>query len=115
MNVTNVDLVIMNNSAFQASVEFKEEEIPLDLTGYTFRMQCRPSHRSSTVYFELDSSSNGGIVVTPSVGRIQLNIPASVTATFDFLDGVYDVVGEKSGTVIRAMEGNVYVNFGVTR
>jgi len=116
MNVTKVDLVILNNATFQASVELKEEEIPIDLTGYTLYLQCRPSYQSSTIYFELDSNPNGGIDVDPAKGKFTLNIPASQTSSFEFLDGVYDVVAQKSdGTQLRAMEGNVYVDFGSTK
>lgn len=115
MNVTKVDLVIMNNATFQASVELKEEEIPIDLTGYTLYMHCRPSHQSSTTYFELHSGLNGGIVVDATAGKFTLNIPASQTATFNFLDAVYDVVAVKSdGTQLRAMEGGVFIDFGAT-
>ena len=66
MNVTKVDLVILNNATFQASVELKEDEIPIDLTGYTLYLQCRPSYQSSTIYFDLSSLPNQGIV---QIGR----------------------------------------------
>ena len=52
MNITKVDFVILNNASFEASVELKESELPIDLTGFTFYMQCRPSYQSSTVYFK---------------------------------------------------------------
>ena len=116
MNVTNVDLVILNNATFQASVELKESDIPIDLTGYSLYLQCRPSHQSSTIYFELSSDPGGGIVIDPTHGKFSINIPSSVTSDFDWYDGVYDVVAVKSdGTQLRAMEGNVFINFGSTR
>ena len=115
MNVTKVDLVILNNANFQASVELKESEIPIDLTGFSMQMHCKPSHQSSTIYFELSSNPNGGIIIDPTNGKFTLHIPASVTSTFTFHDGVYDVVATKSdGTQLRAMEGNVYIDFGST-
>ena len=116
MNVTKVDLVILNNANFQASVELKESDIPIDLTGYSMYMQCKPSYQSSTVYFHLTSSANDGITIDPTNGKFSLFIPASVTATFTFHDGVYDVVAIKpDGTQLRAMEGSVFVDFGVTQ
>ena len=115
MNITKVDLVILNNATFQASIELKEDDIPIDLTGYTMYMHCRPSYQSSTIYFELHSNTNGGIVIDPTHGKFTLNIPASQTATFEFLDAVYDVVAVKAdGTQLRAMEGKVFIDFGAT-
>lgn len=115
MNVTKVDLVILNNATFQASVELKESEIPIDLTGYTFYMHCKPSYQSSTIYFDLSSLPNGGIVVDPTAGKFTITIPASQTATFEFKDAVYDLVAQKAdGTQLRAMEGNVFIDFGAT-
>jgi hypothetical protein len=116
MNVTKADLVILNNATFQASIELKESDIPIDLTGYNFYMQCRPSYQSSTVYFEVTSNTNGGIVIDPTHGKFTITIPASQTSQFTFLDGVYDVIAVKSdGTQLRAMEGNVFIDFGTTQ
>ena len=116
MNVTKVDLVIMNNASFQASVELKESEIPIDLSGYTMYLHCRPSYQSSTIYFELSSLPNQGIVIDAANGKFTLNISASQTSTFTFYDAVYDVVAKKAdGTQLRAMEGNVYIDFGATQ
>ena len=116
MNVTKADLVILNNATFQASVELKTDSTPIDLTGYTFYMQCRPSYQSSTVYFELDSSTIGGIVVDAINGKFTINISASQTETFNWLDAVYDVVAVKTdGTRVRAMEGMVFIDFGTTQ
>ena len=116
MNVTKVDLVILNNASFQASVELKEEEIPIDLSGYSMYMQCRPSYQSSTVYFELSSLPNQGIVIDAANGKFTLSIPASLTSTFTFHDAVYDVVAKKAdGTQLRAMEGDVFIDFGATQ
>ena len=115
MNVTKVDLVILNNATFQASVELKEDEIPIDLTGYSMYLQCRPSYQSSTIYFELSSHPNGGIVIDPTNGKFTISIAASETADFTFHDAVYDVVAQKAdGTQLRAMEGNVFIDFGAT-
>jgi len=115
MNVTKVDLVILNNATFQASVELKEDEIPIDLTGYTLYLQCRPSYQSSTIYFDLSSLPNQGIVLDPTAGKFTITIPASQTSTFEFKDAVYDMVAKKAdGTQLRAMEGDVFIDFGAT-
>jgi hypothetical protein len=114
--VTNIDLVILNNAAFKATVELSEGETPLDLSGYSLKMQCRPGVRSSTTYFELSSEADGGIVVTPFEGKFEMSMPASTTSTFEFLDGVYDVIATDSdGKTKRLIEGNVYIDFGATR
>ena len=116
MNITKVDFVILNNASFEASVELKESELPIDLTGFTFYMQCRPSYQSSTVYFEVSSNPNGGITVDPTHGKFTISLPIALTSTFTWKDGVYDVVAKKSdGTQLRALEGSVFIDFGTTQ
>ena len=117
MNITTVDLVILNNASFKAAVEFKENDIPIDITPYDFYMQCRPGYQSSHIYFSLDSiSPTGGITTDPSHGLITIEVPYSLTSTFTWHDAVYDVVAKDrtTGIQLRALEGRVYINFGTT-
>ena len=117
MNITTVDFVILNNASFKASVEFKEDDIPIDISPYTFYLQCRPGYQSSTVYFQLDSvTPTGGITTDPTAGLVTIEIPYSLTSTFTWHDAVYDMIARDpvNGTQLRVLEGRVYINFGAT-
>jgi hypothetical protein len=87
---------------------------PVDLTGYTARMQIRPNVSSTTVIFEANTS-NGNIVLGGSAGTITLTIPAADTATFNFSRAVYDLELTTGVTVTRLLQGTVTLSREVTR
>lgn len=87
---------------------------PVNLTGYTARMQIRPNVNSSTVLFEANTT-NGYIVLGGSAGTITLTIPAADTATFTFARAVYDLELTIGATVTRLLQGTVVLSREVTR
>ena len=87
------------------------EPTPVNLTGYTAKMQIRAFALSTTVLF--DASSD--IILGGSAGTISLAIPASVTEGFTWWSGVYDLLlTDPSGNVTRLLSGSVSVSPGVT-
>ncbi len=87
---------------------------PVDLTGYTARMQIRQSVVSPTYYYQ--ALSGGDIVLGGSAGTITLTIPAPTSAAWTFIKGVYDLeLQSPSGIVTRLVQGNVTVSREVTR
>ena len=99
---------------------------PIDLTGYTAKMQIRPSPGSETLYATLSTtiSPNGsGLYITglPSSpvpatsGSIGVVMSAALTTSLNFGEASYDLE-IKSGTyVIRVIEGKVRLNKEVTK
>lgn len=65
-----------------------EYNTPIDMAGYTARMQIRESIDSTVVIQEL-STANNKIVIDNTKKTITLNIPASTTSTFTFTTAVY--------------------------
>jgi hypothetical protein len=61
---------------------------PVDMTGYTAKMQIRPNADSSTLIYEM-TTSNGGITIDNTTKKITLFIPSTVTSTFNFTSAVY--------------------------
>jgi hypothetical protein len=93
---------------------------PVDLTGYSARMQIRPdfADNSSTVYTTLSSSiavDGSGLYITPISGSIDIEIAAGVTEDFNFDTGVYDLELYSGSTVERLLEGKVRISREVTR
>jgi hypothetical protein len=80
----------INSLAFKPYVSggIVEYNTPVDLTGYTAKMQIRPNVDSSTLIYEM-TTSNGGITIDNTNKKITLFIPATVTSTFNFTTAVY--------------------------
>lgn len=88
---------------------------PVNLVGYTAKMQLRKSLTDVNPLLEL-STTNNSIVLGGSEGSIQLLIAATVTETLDFTSALYDLeLTSPSGVVTRLLEGKVAVRKEVTR
>lgn len=87
----------------------------VNMTGYSARMQARPSVSSASVVISLNTS-NSGITITPLTGTITISAPASQTAAFPAGKFVYDLEVESSGgQVTRLMQGALNISPEVTR
>lgn len=85
--------------------------LPVDLTGYTPTLQILPYPLATTILY--DASSN--ITLGGPTGIITIDIPASVTGTFTWWCGVYDLLlTDLAGTVTRFTQGDVTVSPGVS-
>ncbi len=91
---------------------------PINLTGWTAKLQMRANAGSNTVLLEL-STENGGIVIDPLKGIIDLILTDEQTGALTFAAAVYDLVltapGAPVGQAHRLIEGKVLVSPGVTR
>ncbi len=89
--------------------------IPVDLTGYTARMQVRTSVEAATTVLEL-TTANGGIVIDVALGTITLLAAATATDDFAFESGVYDLeLVSAGGEVYQIAYGEVTEEKEVTR
>lgn len=88
---------------------------PVNLTGYTGRLQIRANVKSETVLHEA-TTENGGISIDAAKGEVTLTIPAASSAAWSWDKGVYDLeLVSSSGAVKRFIEGSVQVSPEVTR
>lgn len=88
---------------------------PVDLQGYTARMQIRPTVESSTVIYEA-TTTNGQIVLDQTFKTILIQIPAATTEQFDFETAVYSVeLVSGAGIVTPFLTGNLVLIREVTR
>lgn len=92
---------------------------PVDLTGYTARMQVRETQASTATILSLTSGS--GITLGGTAGTILLEASATTTAGVASADTpqavyAYDLeLVSGAGYVTRLVEGNFYVDPEVTR
>lgn len=88
---------------------------PVNLSGYTARMQVRQSVTSSVVLLELTTTA-GTITITPLTGTIVLSFSATTTADITWRHGKYDLeLVASNGVVTRLIEGQIDISPEVTR
>lgn len=111
-----VDLVIQQGADFAHTISLQNNDGSVFvLTGYTGRMQVRPTVESATVLLDINTG-NGRIAINGLAGQITLTLTNTITAGLTFTSAVYDLeIVSGSGFVTRVMEGNITVSLEVTR
>ncbi|CAB4134015.1 hypothetical protein UFOVP273_3 [uncultured Caudovirales phage] len=88
---------------------------PVNLAGYTARMQIREKIDSTTTLFDL-TTSNGGIVIDTANSTITITISATSTALATFSSGVYSLeMVDGAGNVTTLLTGKITLVKEVTR
>ena len=116
MPAAKLKLKIEQGATFRQSFDWTANGAPVNLTGYTARMQMRNSIDSPVMIHEL-TTENGGITF-PDVlqGKIELFISDINTSAFKFDSCVYDLEMIAPNTdVIRLIEGEITLSKEVTR
>jgi hypothetical protein len=115
MAAAKYDITIEQGATFRLHLVWKDSEgVPVDLTGYSARMQIRQFVQSDDVVLSLNTG-NGGIVLGED-GDIQVAADAEQTEMIVDLAGVYDLeMVSADDTVTRLVEGKVKINPEVTR
>ncbi len=113
------DFYIEQGATFQKIISWKDSNgDPIDLTGFTARMQFRSQISSDTVLMTA-TTENGKIVLGNGLGTVTITLSATETADFDFACAVYDLELQSSplnGSIVtRLLEGSVNVSKEVTR
>jgi hypothetical protein len=99
----------------QGTVEFTVDVVggPVDLTGYVGSMMIRELRVDPVPLVTVDPSN---ITVNSGTRQVTVRIPSSVSETFDWERGVYDVyVTGPGGDAWRIVEGRVTNSQAVTR
>lgn len=102
-------------ATFTRTITWKDNAgSPINLTGYTARMQVRDDYSSTSAVLTL-TTENGGITLGGSAGTIVLTATATATAALTDGDYVYDLELILGSTVTRLIQGSFAVNAEVTR
>lgn len=92
-------------------------EVPVNLTGYTARMQVRKTVNSVDKLLDF-TTENGAITLGGVLGTIEIVGSATNTSAIpdNIKSGVYDIeIQSSSGFVTRLLEGDVDIRPEVTR
>ena len=116
MTAAVYNLYIEQGTTFSKTLTWKDSSgNPINLTGYTARMQFRRSAASADALYTA-SSTGGQITMGGALGTVAIVLPATDTAAFDFGCAVYDLEVESAGGIVtRLLEGGVEVSLEVTR
>jgi hypothetical protein len=110
-----INFLCPQGSTFNKTLTYEIQDVPVDLTGYSSRLQVRQTYYDTDTIVSLTSGS-GGITLGGSAGIIDISIDASTTSEFAPGNWVYDLEIESSGGVVdRLIEGNFIVTPEVTR
>lgn len=126
MSAGKYSFVIEQGSTLDFEIQYKDSSnTPINLTGYSGKMQIRPTIDSSDTIITLSSSlasdgtglnfsgSNG--TTPPTSGSIGIYISAASSSLFTFTNAVYDLEITTGSRVTRILEGNVRLSKEVTR
>lgn len=89
---------------------------PVDLTGFTARMDIRANQQSTTPLLQL-TTANGRIILNVGDSTITLLIDAPDTEGLSWTQGVYDlelISGDVTPVVTRLLSGTITVSRNVT-
>lgn len=114
MSAGTYHMKIEQGATFSLSLTYKDtNDNPIDLTGYSARLQMRKRINDSDTVVSLTDSS--GIELGGDTGTIVITISATATAALDPVEGVYDLELETGGIVTRLLSGTYEVLREVTR
>jgi hypothetical protein len=112
-------LIIEAGATFRAALVITQrvnrQKVPVDLTGYTARMQIRSNVTASAVLMEL-TVGNGRIIIDGPEGIIRLYVSHTDTTAITWKAGVFDLeLVEPGGDVVRLIQGTIRCSPEVTR
>lgn len=111
------DIEIYQGAKWTISLVLSTDGVAKSLTGYSAKMEIRPSEYSNEVLQTL-SSPDGGIVITAATGTIQLTLTKSETAALDFKRAKYDLFirdGADATADVCLISGDVLLHKRVTK
>ena len=129
MSAGRYSFTIEQGTTFQLELIYKDSnQTPINLTGYSGRMQIRPTVDSNTVYLTLSSSLNAdgtGLNFSgssgtnpPASGSIGIYIASCTSSLLNFTNAYYDLEiysGSNCPYTVRLIEGQVQLSKEVTR
>ena len=112
---TNCELYIDQGADWYLYVEYTDPyDAPIDLTGYTAKMQLREYTSSSSAALTL--ATNSGITIDAAAGKITVHATATQTSSLTLPKYVYDLkITSPSGIVTRLIQGNANIDDEVSR
>jgi hypothetical protein len=112
----NYNIVLERGAKFEFTVRARNQDgTAMDLTGYSGKLQIRPTSSSDDVYLEA-TSANGRIAIDGATGTVAVTVGADITGPMTWQSGVYDlIVSDSASNVRRIAKGFAYLSPEVSR
>lgn len=107
------NMICPQGATFTKRLTWTIDDVPVDLTGYTAKMQARDKHTSSCVIVDITTENNG--ITLDDEGNIDLLIDSDDTEIIIAKEYVYDLELDSGTEVYRLIEGKFIVTPEVTR
>ena len=108
------NLVCDQATTFNFQFQILNDQVPLNLSGYTGTMTVRPFVGATTITV-VPSTANGLMVFDAANGRVTVTLSATTTGAIPAGRYVYDLILNSGGTVTRYLEGKFIVTGAVTQ
>lgn len=110
------DITVEQGATFRLEATWKDSTgNPVNLTGYSARMQIRETYESEDIILAF-TSTGGSIALGGALGTIVVTGAATDTAKIPMTPAVYDLELEASnGVVTRLLQGKATITQEVTR
>jgi hypothetical protein len=114
MAAGTLNFTIEQGATFNLLLTWKINDVPVNLTGYTARLQARVDIEEVDTILSL--TTGAGITLGGALGTISLDQTATQTAVLPNGEYVYDLeLIASNGTVTRLVQGQLNVSAEVTR
>ena len=112
-----LNLLVQQGSTFSRTLTWEIDGEPVDLTGYTARMQIRTVQVNTKPAKLLDNltSENGKLTIDRQTGSITINMNALSTSRLPAGSHLYDLELVSADYVQRLVQGRVEVSAEVTK
>ncbi len=115
MAAGTLDFTIEQGATFNLLLTWKINNVAVNLTGYTARLQARVDVEDTETILSL-TTSNGGITLGGALGTISLDQTATQTTLLPAGTYVYDLeLIASNATVTRLVQGELNISAEVTR
>lgn len=116
------NLTIEQGTTINLTLLYKDSgSNPIDLTGYSAKMQIKSTYadKNPRTFLTLSSSLNAdntGLTLGGTSGSINIYVSAASSSAINFDSAIYDLeITSATGVVTRILEGNAKLNREVTR
>lgn len=102
-------------SVWDLEITYQDPDgVPINLTGFTAKMQLRKDYNSTVADLTL-TTDGGGIVITGATGKIDISASAAQTGALDPTYYVFDLELTSGSNISRLIQGQITVAEQVTQ
>jgi hypothetical protein len=111
------DLIIEQGSLYEALFSWTDDQdVPINLSGWSARMQIRSTVESNVVLVDLSTENEGILLTYNNPGTILIRLTTRQTNAFTWVTGVYDLeLYSPQFESYRLIKGKVKIDPQVTR